>query len=104
MEGVEGVREGVGDAVLWGEARQVDSKARARLVTVVVAVVVVVLPTAVLCEVVEGSCGCTWAKSSGVNNDVIVVGKLFWRTPYAFRHEHRIINKLGRHNDAANVT
>lgn len=53
----------------------------------------------------RGGGGCTWVKSSGVNNDVIVVGKLFWRTlAYAFRHEQRIINKLGRHNDAANVT
>lgn len=47
-EGVQVVVSGgVGDAVLWGEARQVDSKARARLI-----VVVLLLPTAVLCEVV----------------------------------------------------
>lgn len=62
MGGVDGVREGVGDAVLWGEARQVDSKARARLVTVVV----VVLPTAVLCEVVEGCVGVRGLKAPGL--------------------------------------
>lgn len=83
-----------GDAALWVEARQVDSKARALLLYCQLQ----------FCVRSWWCGGCTWVKSSGVNNDVIVVGKLFWRTPYAFRHEQRIINKLGRHNDAANVT
>lgn len=63
MGGVDGVG-GVDDAALWGEARQVDSKARAKLVTVVVAVVV--LPTAVLCEVVEGCEGVRGLKAPGL--------------------------------------
>lgn len=86
MEGVEGVREGVGDAVLWGEARQVDSKARARLVTVLV-VAVVVLPTAVLCEVVEGCVGVRGLKAPGLTMTSSLLANYF-----GVRRTHFVMN------------
>lgn len=88
MGGVDGVREGVSDAVLWGEARQVDSKARARLVTVlVVAVVVVVLPTAVLCEVVEGCVGVRGLKAPGLTMTSSLLANYF-----GVRRTHFVMN------------
>lgn len=87
MRGVDGVREGVGDAVLWGEARQVDSKARARLVTVVVAIVVVVLPTAVLCEVVEGCVGVRGLKAPGLTMTSSLLANYF-----GVRRTHFVMN------------
>lgn len=86
MEGVEGVREGVGDAVLWGEARQVDSKARARLVTVLV-VAVVVLATAVLCEVVEGCVGVRGLKAPGLTMTSSLLANYF-----GVRRTHFVMN------------
>lgn len=86
MGGVDGVREGVGDAVLWGEARQVDSKARARLVTVLV-VVVVVLPTAVLCEVVEGCVGVGGLKAPGLTMTSSLLANYF-----GVRRTHFVMN------------
>lgn len=87
MGGVDGVREGVGDAVLWGEARQVDSKARARLVTVLVVVVVVVLPTAVLCEVVEGCVGVRGLKAPGLTMTSSLLANYF-----GVRRTHFVMN------------
>lgn len=81
MGGVEGVR-GVDDAVLWGEARQVDSKARARLVTVVV-----VLPTAVLCEVVEGCVGVRGLKAPGLTMTSSLLANYF-----GVRRTHFVMN------------
>lgn len=86
MGGVDGVREGVGDAVLWGEARQVDSKARARLVTVLV-VAVVVLPTAVLCEVVEGCVGVRGLKAPGLTMTSSLLANYF-----GVRRTHFVMN------------
>lgn len=83
MGGVDGVREGVSDAVLWGEARQVDSKARARLVTVVV----VVLPTAVLCEVVEGCVGVRGLKAPGLTMTSSLLANYF-----GVRRTHFVMN------------
>lgn len=83
---MDGVREGVGDAVLWGEARQVDSKARARLVTVLV-VVVVVLPTAVLCEVVEGCVGVRGLKAPGLTMTSSLLANYF-----GVRRTHFVMN------------
>lgn len=82
MGGVDGVR-GVDDAVLWGEARQVDSKARARLVIVVV----VVLPTAVLCEVVEGCVGVRGLKAPGLTMTSSLLANYF-----GVRRTHFVMN------------
>lgn len=81
MGGVDGVR-GVDDAVLWGEARQVDSKARARLGTVVV-----VLPTAVLCEVVEGCEGVRGLKAPGLTMTSSLLANYF-----GVRRTHFVMN------------